>query len=116
MEAYQQFLIVIGSIVGAIIALKIFFTLWRLLEKKLHPDKFEKLYSAPEVVFADLKKKVVTVTLKNGDILIDHKYKKSVYFGDGEFGLPKPVYFELESPEKNLIFVSGADIIKIERK
>ena len=59
MEGYQQFFAIVGTIVGAIIFIKVFFTLWRIIEKKLHPEKFEKIYCAPEVLFSDLKKKKV---------------------------------------------------------
>jgi len=116
MEGYQQFFAIVGTIVGAIIFIKVFFTLWRIIEKKLHPEKFEKIYCAPEVLFSDLKKKKVTVYLKNNEILENHIYRKSVYFGDGEFGLPNPVYFEFESQNKDIIFISGIDIWKIEKK
>lgn len=114
MEAATPFLIVIGAIVGAIIGLKVFFTLWRLVEKRLNPEKADKHDNTPEVAFRGLKRKTVDVHMKNGDVLRNHKYVKTLVFGDGEFATCTLVYFELESPEGNGVFICGADIMKLE--
>jgi len=114
MPVYQQFLWFVGSIIGAIIGLKIFFSLWRLLEKKIHPDKFERIEKAPEVIFNNLKKKKINIFMKNGESINDCLYKKTLYFGDGELGFNAPIYFQVEDNNKKLIFISGADIWKIE--
>jgi len=113
METAQPFIIGVASIVCAIILLKVFFTLWRLLEKRVHPDKFEKLPSTPESAFRDLKGKAVLLHMKNGETIHDSKYRKTLFFSNGEFGCTL-VYFELEKPDGTRIFVSGSDIMKIE--
>lgn len=114
MEAAAPFLIGVGAIVAAIIGLKVFFTLWRVVEKRLHPEKMDKPDNTPEVAFRGLKRKSVNVYMKNSDILRNHKYIKTLVFGDGEFATCTMVYFELESPEGNGVFVCGADITKLE--
>ena len=114
MDAVMPFLIVIGAIVGAIVGLKIFFTLWRLVEKRLHPEKLEKPDNTPEVAFRGLKKKTVDVHMKNGDVLRNHKYIKTLVFGEGDFSTCTLIYFELESPTGAGVFICGTDIMKLE--
>ena len=94
-----SFLICLGSIVAAIIILKVFFTLWWVVEKRLHPDKIRLPTSTPEVSFEGLKKKSVNVYMKNGEILKNHTYLKTLLFGAGDFATCTVVYFEFESPE-----------------
>ena len=48
MDAAMPFLIVIGTIVGSIIGLKVFFTLWCVVEKRLHPEKVDKPDTNPD--------------------------------------------------------------------
>jgi hypothetical protein len=103
-EAMAPFLIGVGSIVGAIIGLKVFFTLWKILEKRLHPDQFSKPSSTPETAFRGLKGKTVVVQMKNGEVLQDCEYKSTL------------VYFELEKPDGNRLYICGSDILKIETK
>ncbi|HCF94931.1 MAG TPA: hypothetical protein DEW46_07710 [Verrucomicrobia bacterium] len=115
-EAMAPFLIRVGSIVGAIIGLKVFFTLWKILEKRLHPEQFSKPPSTPETAFRGLKGKKVVVQMKSGDFLQDCEYKSTLFFGDGEFSTCTLVYFELEKPDGNRLYVCGSDILKIETK
>lgn len=107
----MEFLI---GIVAGIICIKIFFTLWVLVEKKIYPEKFEEIGNIPESVFRSLKGKSVTIYIKNGEIINNVRYKKTFYFDDGEFGMSNPVYFEFVDAEKKYIYISGADIWKIE--
>ena len=115
-EAMAPFLIGVGAIVGAIIGLKVFFTLWKMLEKRLHPEQFSKPSSTPETAFRGLKGKKVVVQLKNGEVLQDCEYKSTLFFGDGEFGTCTLVYFELEKPDGDRLYICGSDILKIETK
>ena len=64
-----SFLIGAGVIVGSIIGLKVFFTLWRLLEKRLHPDDFVKPFSTPETAFRGLERTSIIIHMKNGEVL-----------------------------------------------
>ncbi|MGB5686901.1 MAG: hypothetical protein WBM35_13895 [Candidatus Electrothrix sp.] len=114
MEIESPFIIGVVAVVLGIITLKVFFTLWKLIDKRLHPDDFDKPENTPETAFRGLKKKSVNVYLKNGDVLTNHKYKKTLMFGDGEFAAVALLYFELTSPEGNGIFVCGSDITRIE--
>ena len=109
-----SFLIGLGAIVGSIIGLKVFFTLWRLLEKRLHPDDFVKPFSTPETAFRGLKRKSIIIHMKNGEVLSDLRYKATLFFSDGEFGVYTPVYFHVERGDGTHVFISGADILKIE--
>lgn len=113
MEAATPFLIVIGFIVAAIIGLKVFFTLWRVLEKRLHPELLDKPDNTPEVAFRDLKGAAVNVYMKNGDLLKEYKYLKTLVFGN-EFERCSLLYFELKSPGGNIVFICGSDIAKLE--
>ena len=113
-EVMAPFLIGVGSIVAAIIGLKVFFTLWKILEKRLHPEQFSKPSSTPETAFRGLKGKKVTVQMKNGETIPDCLYKSTLFFGDGEFGTCTLVYFELEKPDGNRQYICGTDILKIE--
>lgn len=94
--------------------LKIFFTLWRLLEKRLHPEQFVKRSSTPETAFRGLKGKPIVVHMKNGEIISDAKYRANLFFGDREFGTCTLVYFDLERSDGTRVFICGADILKIE--
>ncbi len=113
-EATAPFLLGVGSIVAAIIGLKVFFTLWKILEKRLHPEQFAKPSSTPETAFRGLKGKKVVVQMKTGEVLQDCAYKSTLFFGNGEFGMCTLVYFELEKPDGNRLYVCGIDILKIE--
>jgi len=110
------FLIGVGTIVGAIIALKVFFTLWKILEKRLHPEQFSKPASTPETAFRGLKGQKVVVQMKSGEFLQDCEYKATLFFGDGEFGTCTLVYFEFQKPDGNRLYICGSDILKIETK
>ena len=110
----KDFLIVLGSIVGAIVGLKVFFTLWKVLEKRLHPEQFLKPRSAPETAFKGLKGRKVIVRTKTGEVIKECQYKATLYFNDGEFTVCPTVYFELEKADGNRLFISGADILSIE--
>ncbi len=114
MDAAMPFLIVIGAIVGSVIGLKVFFTLWRVVEKRLHPEKVDKPDTNPEFAFRGLKKKTVDVHMKNGDVLRAHKYLKTLVFGEGDFATCTLIYFELESPAGTQVFICGTDILKLE--
>ncbi len=116
MEGMAPFLIGVGSIVAAIVGLKVFFTLWRILEKKLHPEQFSKPSATPETAFRGLKGKKVVVQMKSGESLQDCGYKSTLFFGDGEFGTSSLVYFELEKPDGNRLYICGSDILKIETR
>jgi len=110
----NPFVLGVITVVLAVLVLKVFFTLWKILEKKLHPSDFDKPTNTPETAFKDLKKKIVNVYMKNGDVLEKHKYKKTLYFGNGEYSWCALVYFELEAPNQTQVFISSADILKIE--
>jgi hypothetical protein len=114
MEAMTPFLIGVGAIVGAIIGLKVFFTLWRILEKRLHPENFVKPSSTPETAFRGLKGKAIIVHMKNGEVISNVEYKATLFFGDGEFGTCTLVYFDVERSDGTQVFICGADILKIE--
>lgn len=60
--------------------------------------------------------KKVVVQMKSGDFLQDCEYKSTLFFGDGEFSTCTLVYFELEKPDGNRLYVCGSDILKIETK
>ncbi len=107
-----QFLTCVVGVVIAIILLKIFFTLWKVVDKKLHPE-MEKIGITPEVAFNNLRNKNITVFLKDGKILTDLKYIKTLFFNDGEYSLNTVVYFEVTNQHKR-IFISGTDIVRIE--
>ncbi len=68
METWEQFVIVISAIVGAVIILKVFFSIWRLIEKKINPEFAERISHTPETAFKNLKDKEMTIFLKNGEI------------------------------------------------
>ena len=114
MDLTLQFLLVISAFIGAIIIVKVFFTFWRILEKRLHPEKFDKRTARPEFSFPNLKGKKATVTLKNGEQLQDCEYQFTHLFGDGEFAFVQIIYFEFITANKRRIFLSNADILKIE--
>ena len=108
------FFIVIGVIVAPIIGLKVFFTLWKLLEKRLHPEQFSKPPNPPEAAFRGLKGKKIVVQLKNGEIIEGCQYKATLYFSDGHYNVCPIVYFDFEKPDGNRLYICGLDILKIE--
>jgi hypothetical protein len=114
MEAYLQFIICIAVIVGAIIIVKIFNTVWYCVEKKFAPDRVTKPSDTPEAVFKNLRNKTVVVYLKNGEIIEGYTYNKTIFFNQGDFAMNTTVYFELEKEKGNVLFISGLDISKIE--
>ena len=85
MMDFLPFLLAVGAIVAAIVVVKVFFTLWRILEKRLHPEQYAKPAATPEFVFRRLHGKKVTIVLKNGECLQDCDYQSTHLFGDGEF-------------------------------
>jgi hypothetical protein len=114
MEVMTPFLMGVGAIVGAIIGLKVFFTLWRILEKRLHPENFIKPSSTPETAFRGLKGKTIIIHMKSGEVISDVKYKATLFFGDGEFVTCTLVYFDMERSDGTHVFICGSDIQKIE--
>jgi hypothetical protein len=116
MEVMAPFLLGIGAIVGAIIGLKIFFTLWKIVDKRFHPEQFAKPSSTPETAFRGLRNKQVLIQLKNGETIKDCKYNTTLFFGDGEFGTSTLVYFEFQQQDGNKLYLCGTDIMKIETR
>ncbi len=114
MEAYLQVIICVAVIVGAIIVVKIFNTLWYCVEKKIAPDRVAKPSDTPEAAFKNLRNKAVVIYLKNGEIIDGCTYKKTLFFNQGDFAINTTVYFELEKRDGNTLFLSGLDISKIE--
>lgn len=114
MEAYLQVVICVSGIVGAIIVVKIFNTLWYCVETKLAPNRVAKPSDTPAVAFKNLRNKTVVVYLKNGEIIDGCTYKKTLFFNQGDFAMNTTVYFELEKKDGNTLFISGLDISKIE--
>lgn len=114
MEVYQQFILCVAVIVGAIIVIKIFNTLWYCVETKLAPNRVARPADTPEAVFKNLRNKRVVVYLKNGEIIDGCTYKKTLFFNEGDFAINTTVYFELEKKNGNTLYISGLDISKIE--
>ena len=114
MDLTLQFLLVVSAITAPIIIVKVFFTFWRILEKRLHPEKFDKRTAKPEFSFPHLKGKKATITMKNGEQLQNCEYQFTHLFGDGEFAFVQLIYFEFITADKRRIFLSSADILKIE--
>ena len=115
MDVVQPFIWCVAAIVGGAIALRVFFTLWRVVEKRLFPERYAAPPNAPHSVFPDLKGKRVIVHMKNGEVLKDHTYRKNFYFGSGEFdSFCTIVYFELIDPEGRHLYIAAADIWKLE--
>ena len=114
MEILAPILIMVGIIVSTVIGLKVFFTLWKLLEKRLHPEQFSKPSNTPEVAFRGLKGKKVVVQMKSGEIIGDCQYRATLFFGDGEFNMCPIVYFDFEKTDGNRLYICGTDILKIE--
>lgn len=108
------FLIGISAVVSAIIALKVFFTCWKLLEKRLFPEQFAKPNNSSQTAFRGLKGRHVILQLKNGEIIQDYQYITTIFFGDGEFNICPTVYFAFEKTDRQRIYICGADILKIE--
>jgi hypothetical protein len=114
MEILAPILVMVGIIVFTVIGLKVFFTLWKLLEKRLHPEQFSKPSSTPEAAFRGLKGKKVIVQMKCGEIIEGCQYKATLFFADGEFSMCPTVYFDFEKADGNRLYICGADILKIE--
>jgi len=110
MDAVIAFACYVGIVVGGIVSLKVFFSLWGVAERKLYPDKIE---NALETSFKALRKKVVVVKLRNGETLEDHIYTKTLYYDVTEFGSANPIYFHLTDPDGRDIYVAGSEIISI---
>ena len=109
----HSFILGIVAIVLAIISLKVFFTLWGILDRKWDPGK---VGSTPETAFKDLKKKTVRVSLRDGTVIDEAKYAKTLYFNNSEIALNTTVFFQLIKPDQSLLFISGSDIVLIEEQ
>jgi len=116
LETVVPFLISVGAIAGAIVGLKVFFTLWRILEKRLHPEQFSKPSATPETAFRGLKGRRVVVRMKTGETIPECAYRSTLVSGDAEFSTCRLVYFELEKSDGERIFICGSDILTIETK
>lgn len=114
MAAMSPVLMMAGAFVAVVIGLKVFFTLWKLFEKRLHPEQFSKPSNMPEIAFRGLKGKPVSVQMKSGEIIGDCQYKATLFFGDGEYNVCPTVYFDFEKPDGNHVYICGTDILKIE--
>jgi hypothetical protein len=114
MDVVRPFIECVTAVVTGIIVLKVFFTLWRVVEKRLHPERITSPTTTPEVSFGGLRKKPVNVYMKNGDILRNYRYLKTLLSGDGDYSTCTNLYFEFKSPEGNGVFISGMDISRIE--
>ena len=114
MMDFLPFLLAVGAIVAAIVVVKVFFTLWRILEKRLHPEQFAQPAATPEFVFRRLHGKKVTIVLKNGERLQDCDYQSTHLFGDGEFAFRAVLYFEFITADNRRNFLAGAEILRIE--
>ena len=110
----MEIMVCAGCLMFGIMLLRVFFTLWRVIDKRLHPEKLEAAKDTPEVAFKGLRKKVVDVQMKDGTLLRHHKYVKTILFGDSDFSICALVYYELQSPKGNGVFICGSDILKIE--
>ncbi len=110
MDAVYAFACHVGVVVGGIVSLKVFFTLWGVVERKLRPDKIE---NAMETSFKDLRKKRVVVKLRNGDLLEDHIYAKTLCFERSEYASDNPIYFQFSDPAGHDVYVSGSEIVSI---
>ncbi|NCB26804.1 MAG: hypothetical protein EOM62_15240 [Bacteroidia bacterium] len=113
-DEMAPFLTGVGAIVAAIIGLKVFFTLWKLLEKRMLPENFQKPSSTPESAFKGLRGKRVLVQLKSGESIEGCEYRATLFFGEGEFCMCPTVYFDFEKPDGNRLYLCGSDILKIE--
>jgi hypothetical protein len=109
MEMVTTWLGIVGIFTGGVVALKIFFTLWGPVDRRLNPDK---LLNAVEASFRRLREKRVDVHLLEGDVLRDCTYRRTLHFDAGEFAA-NPVYFEFEDPEGRTVLVPGARIGRI---
>jgi hypothetical protein len=116
MDVWIEFAICVASVTAAIIIAKIFFTLWRLFEKRVHPEMFErdKVNSALEAAFGNIKGKNVDVYLRNGEIIKQHKYVKASCLRAGQIDEHPIVYFELIDSEEKTVYIAVADAWKIE--
>lgn len=97
-------------ICGAAVFLKMFFTLWRVAERRFWPDLVR---NADEMAFKGLRNCLVTVHLKDGSVLPEVRYIRTMCFDSGEFGLNGPVYFEFQSQDQETVLVSGSEIGRI---
>jgi len=66
MSDYYPMIMVVCVIVGAIMALRIFFTLWNPIDRRLNGDRFK---AGKTVQIKDLKEKLFTIHLKSKTIV-----------------------------------------------
>lgn len=97
-------------IVTSLVTLKVFFTLWRLVERKLFPEKLE---NAMEITFKTFRNRRVTIVTRSGPVFEGYRYVKSVYFDVSEFGSANPVYFEFRDASEQAVLVAGTEIVCI---
>lgn len=110
-----NFIICTATIVGGIVILKVFFSSWGLVDKKWNPEKI-RIGTTPETAFKDIKGKLITIKLKNGDKISNCKYEKTLFFNDGEMAMNTVVYFQVKSSIGNTIFIAGSDVALIEQE
>lgn len=106
-----NFIMCVGAIVGGIICLKIFFSLWGILDRRWNPGKVS---DTPESAFKDLKRKTIHIVLRSGETLEFRVYEKTLFFNDGEMGYNAVVYFQVRNPEGIRQYIAGSDIVLIE--
>lgn len=107
MEQFQPFLG--GSIIFilGVISLKIFFTLWRTIERKINPDSCK---DTPETTFKALKNKTVVVTLKTGAVIQDLVYQKSLYIDGTEYAPVNCIFVQFEDLHKKVTLIEANSI------
>jgi len=97
-------------VVGSIILLKVFFTVWGPVHRKLNPESVQ---DTPESAFKDLKGKTVRITMMDGSVA-EGMYEKTLYFNDGEMGLNSVVFFQLRLRDGRMAFMPSTALGKIE--
>ena len=97
-------------VVGSIILLKVFFTVWGPVHRKLNPESVQ---DTPESAFRDLKGKTVRITMVDGSVG-EGMYEKTLYFNDGEMGLNSVVFFQLRHRDGRMAFMPSTALGKIE--
>jgi hypothetical protein len=102
-----SFIVVMATLVAVIMLVKIFNTMWLIVDKKFHPEKI-RTSKTPETAFGELKNKFIDVDLKDGDS-VHGMYERTLYFNDGEFTINTCVYFQLKVNDK-ACFIAGNDI------
>ena len=108
-----DFITCVAVVVGGIIALKVFFSLWGRVDRRWNPGK---IGATPETAFKDIKNKVVRIVMKSGETVDGCTYEKTLWFNDGEMAMNTVVYFKLRTIDKRSIYISGSDILRIEEK